>query len=274
MGDRTLPLYCPDRIESITEEQLWRWFQNVQQELALLSLSDSERASVIAYYCDAGLMRPWRRPFFRHHYVTPLLRAVRELFAVTPRPRILDLGCGTGTQSLIFALLGAEVVGVDLDDVALAVFRKRIALYEQHCQRSLPIHIHSGDVFRIDFDTLGPFDAMYSLFAFNMMQPTSGLLERLAPHFSSRAVIAIQDGNREHLFNRYFRKRKLVASREQLHAGLRRIGFSDVSHFGAYAIPPPVWAVVPRPALAVVDRMLSRVDPLAVSFLHVARRGS
>lgn len=263
-------LYLPEAPKTLTQQSIWRWFQNITVEAQRLDLGDAQRHVFQEYYRAAGLLRPWRRPFFRHHYTYPLLLAAREIFAREPRPRVLDLGCGTGTQSLLFALLGAEVVSVDMDADALEVLRKRKALYEAQCGRTLSITIECGNVFELDFERLGPFDAVYSLFAFNMMQPSSALLKRLAPHLQADAVFAVQDGNREHFFNRVFRSR--FASAKVLRPELQEAGFTDIRHVGCYAIPPIFWFIASAKLLEPLDRRLCQSQWLAVSYLHLARR--
>lgn len=263
-------LSIPIQGHELTQEDSWQWFQNVTVEQLLLPLSDEQRLLFEGYYRDAGLLKEWRRPFFRHHYATPLMHAVREIFADNPRPRVLDLGCGTGTQSLLFALLGAEVIGVDMDGRALEILQGRKALYEHHLGRPLAITTYCGNVFDLDFAALGPFDAVYSLFAFNMMQPLPSLVNKIGPHLSENAVVIIQDGNRSHFYNRIFRSRFL--SRTGLRTMLSAIGFDDVRHIGGYAIPPVLWRFVPSKALVPVDKFLCKFEPLAVSYLHIARR--
>jgi len=43
--------------------------------------------------------------------------------------RILQIGCGTGSSTVAFAEQGADVVGLDIDDRALAVAQQRLELY-------------------------------------------------------------------------------------------------------------------------------------------------
>jgi cyclopropane fatty-acyl-phospholipid synthase-like methyltransferase len=54
----------------------------------------------------------------------------RRTFARLPpldRPRILDIGCGQGLQTMELARLsGGEVVGIDIDEAAVAQFRRRL----------------------------------------------------------------------------------------------------------------------------------------------------
>lgn len=272
MRVETRSFFLPRSPGEMDEDGLWRWFQNIERELAVLPLTERQKSSFRDYYEEAGLLRAWRCPFFRHHYAIPLSIAVREMFSTGNAPRILDLGCGTGTQSLLFALLGARVVAVDMDETALEVLRKRKVLYEEQSGGTLDISVYCGNVFELDFAALGPFDAVYSLFAFNMMQPSSDLLSRLGPHLTERAVIAIQDGNRSHFFNRLFRPRKTVASKDELGVLLREIGFDHVRHVGGYAIPPLFWRILPPRALEPLDRACARSELLAVSYLHLAKQ--
>ena len=58
------------------------------------------------------------------------LEHTRKAFALLPpvdRPRILDIGCGEGLQTMELARLGGgEVVGIDIDETALTRFQQRL----------------------------------------------------------------------------------------------------------------------------------------------------
>jgi SAM-dependent methyltransferase len=65
-------------------------------------------------------------PFTREAFA----RIPSEFLARVPegeRPRILDIGCGSGTSTLELARLSdAEIVGFDIDEVAVNVLKKRV----------------------------------------------------------------------------------------------------------------------------------------------------
>ena len=53
--------------------------------------------------------------------------AVVKSLGVTPPLRVLDLGCGDGTTAVPLALLGAEVVGIDIAENLVDAGNRRAA---------------------------------------------------------------------------------------------------------------------------------------------------
>ena len=60
--------------------------------------------------------------------------------------------------------------------------------------------------------------------------------------------------------------------RHELARELRAVGFVEIEHVGGYAIPPPFWTVLPRALLTPLDRAFASLEPLTVSYLHLASR--
>ncbi len=55
-----------------------------------------------------------------------LLPTIRDFVSLLPpRPRVLDLGCGPGYESLRLASVGADVVGVDFASESIRIARER-----------------------------------------------------------------------------------------------------------------------------------------------------
>ena len=71
--------------------------------------------------------------------VVPWLESVIHLNGA----RILEIGCGTGSSLVALAERGAEVIGVDLDEGALQVARKRCALH------GVAAELHAANATRI-----------------------------------------------------------------------------------------------------------------------------
>jgi 2-polyprenyl-3-methyl-5-hydroxy-6-metoxy-1,4-benzoquinol methylase len=55
-----------------------------------------------------------------------LMPTIREFLShLPPKPRVLDLGCGPGHESMRLASAGATVLGLDFSDKCISVARKR-----------------------------------------------------------------------------------------------------------------------------------------------------
>jgi SAM-dependent methyltransferase len=236
-----------------------QWYGNIESELAAGFLTEREADHFKDYYVEAGLLRNWRKPFFMHHYANTFTFAVQFLLPKSDKQRvILDLGCGSGTQSLIFAMLGAHVVGIDMDETALVILKKRQTIYEGILGRKLKIEIHCGNIFDIDLAALGPFDGVYSMFAFNMMQPTLPLLDRLLPSLAPHGSFVVLDGNNQSWLAKIPGRRRNVLSPKALEVAFKQRDFKTARICGAVSIPPLFWAVLPKRLARGLDRLLNR----------------
>ncbi len=253
------------------EESTWKWYLNVPEELALSFLSTEDKAYFAAYYREAGLLRAWRRPFFRHHYSRTFTQAVRFLLNANPRPRIVDLGCGTGTQSLLLALLGASVVALDVDGKALAILEKRKHFYEEILGRKLKLGTYLANALEFNYKQVAPIDGIYSMFAFNLMQPSELLLDVLARNMAGRARLAILDGNRASLWTKIFRWRhRPVWSPLDMRRELELRGLRVDAQNGGVALPPVAWALLPYRLAIKLDQRLCMSMAWPVSCLTMA----
>ena len=69
--------------------------------------------------------------------------------------KVLEIGCGLGTDGAQFAEAGADYTGVDLTEAAVELARKRFELF------GLAGHFQTADAESLDFDD-GSFDLVYS----------------------------------------------------------------------------------------------------------------
>ena len=239
----------------LSENLIWQWYSNISIEVADGFLNKDQRRYLCEYYVEAGLLRKWRRPFFRHHYARTFAAALSFLFSIPKkRPVILELGCGTGTQSLALALLGAKVISLDMDNQALEILYRRKDFYEQQTGRILEIQTCNSDVFSFDYSSIAPIDGLYSLFAFNMMQPSKNLISLVMPYMCKESRIAILDGNCSCWVSRLFPwRRRNVLSPIELEAEMERTEFTTVGHFGGVVFPPALWCCLPYSLLSNLD---------------------
>ncbi len=267
--------WIPAAGDTLTQYDIESWYHNINLELADVQLTIDQRDAFRGYYQEAGLVdRPAKQRFFLHHFGVPLSASVDHLVTTAnvplgAAPVILDLGCGTGSQSLLFALLGASVSAVDMDSLVLGVLKKRKAFYEELAGRSLAINIVEEDAFSFCSQAEGLFDGVYSLFAFNTMQPSRELIAGLSRSMKNGGRLAIQDGNPTAWLNRLFRRRD-VLSPLQMSEELSHHGWQEAYQAGCTSVPYPVWNVVPNRLMRLIDNVLSKSMFLAASYLTLA----
>lgn len=258
----------------VNETLVWQWYLNVSEELRHPFLSTQEKLYFATYYSEAGLLREWRRTFFRHHYARTFARTARFLMDGTMKGRILDLGCGTGTQAIFLALLGADVVGLDMDDEALTVLKKRKAFYEKASGRRIKLRAYQVDALAFDYEKIAPIQGIHSLFAFNLMKPSRLLLKRIAANTAQGGRLAILDGNCASWLPSLIptRRRPGCLTPIEFEEVLRDLSFKTVGHEAGFSVPPLLWSIVPSSLLQPIDELLGRYWLWAVSHQILAEK--
>lgn len=165
------------------------------------------------------------RPPWDSGITPPELTALIEGGQVV-RGRALDLGCGTGTNSIYLARHGFTVVGVDFAEKAIMLAREKAK------RAGVAIAFYVADVSRLDFLT-EPFDLVFDIGCFHSVDASArpGYAQNLArlTHpgslFLLYAFSPRPPGERGHLF----RWRNVGVTPEQVqrtfaqHLALRRV---------------------------------------------------
>jgi SAM-dependent methyltransferase len=90
-----------------------------------------------------------------HRYTTEWHIPAAADFAGSRGLKVLEIGCGLGTDGAQFAQAGAEYTGVDLTDASVELARKRFELF------NLPGTFQTADAENLDFEDES-FDLVYS----------------------------------------------------------------------------------------------------------------
>ncbi len=69
-----------------------------------------------------------------------------EFILKIPEPLVFDAGCGCGSDSILFASVGARVLSVNLSAEEIGIAQKRVRYFEGAIGRKLDIHFVRGDL--------------------------------------------------------------------------------------------------------------------------------
>jgi len=151
------------------------------------------------------LRRPDRNgyPDFFYHYTRHILQRssfekyilnAKYLFELSHRPiagaKILDVGCGFGIDSMIFASLGADVHGIDVNPDWI----RTIHAYLADLKWDLPIETKVGDASKLDYpdDT---FDVVLSVEAISHYRDVDNFMAEAFRVLRGGGALIISDGN-------------------------------------------------------------------------------
>lgn len=179
-------------------ERFARWTIEQERPSAAAFLSGDELAGFLDYY--RALPAPDDARGIAH-YVRGLWRgeagwAARWIAAARARdgraPRVLDAGCGYGTFSLLFAAVGADVIGADLRPDRLAVAERRRAYHASSTGPALCARFERRD---LAHDWGESFDVVWVYNALSHIDPLEPFLERVARHLTPGGVLVVGDIN-------------------------------------------------------------------------------
>ena len=267
-------LFRPSCAE-LTLDDVQRYLLNFLEEWQAFPLNSAERAVLSDVKILGRLLNPRTRGFFLYHFCQPVRRAVDAFFAVNSHPRVLELGCGSGSISLLFALIGAEVIGVDLDPVMISACRRRQLFYEGQYGR-LPVTFVEADAFEFLSEDSRSFDAIHLLFSFNTIQPSTRLLNLISGVLAPGGRLVITDGSQQGLVNRLLRRRDVLAPM-QLRAELAGCGLDLADFYFGCITAPFLFPLLPGNLWRNAESSLAamRLLPwIASSYTVVARRAS
>jgi SAM-dependent methyltransferase len=152
-------------------------------------LTGAERQVFDRYYSS------YRRrfgPYLQHHFAEQT-REITAAIRAGGRPRLLEVGPGCGTESLWFALLGADVTAIDLAGDRLAVARARRDWLQRRLARVLPAEFVEGSLF--DFTSPKAFDLIWMEQTFHHLEPRARVYGKLFDLLAPDGTLVISESN-------------------------------------------------------------------------------
>jgi 2-polyprenyl-3-methyl-5-hydroxy-6-metoxy-1,4-benzoquinol methylase len=146
------------------------------------------------YYGNLFLPGGDPSPLGVHGYASRLEPALHAIGQVGAGVKLLDAGCGYGTESLLFALAGANVTGVELVADRVALARSRPAFYQDLTRATPTVQFVNADVFRY-LERSDSFDIIWILEAVSHIHPLEAFLPLVYERLSPGGLLITSDPN-------------------------------------------------------------------------------
>jgi len=179
---------------------LHQFRERLERELAEATafLAPDEAAWFRSYVRSRQLLdySPAQKCWLDRAYAHQVHWAIRRIQSTKPPLRILDAGCGLGTESILFAMLGAWVVGVDLWEENLRVARNRARYWEQISGNRLSLQFLRTNLLR--YRPTQRFDLVYAREAISHIHPIDTFLQIAYEQLNPGGDLVICDSNAWH----------------------------------------------------------------------------
>jgi len=136
------------------------------------NLDTEIKTELCDYYRNWNNLRSPRLAFWYDNQLNEMLEALEKC----PGARILDAGCGTGSESLFLALKGAHVTGIDVSPGKIKIANAR----QEHLRDSARVEFDLDFYQQSILDVEGTYDLIWLEQAFHHMEPRARIVQQLA----------------------------------------------------------------------------------------------
>jgi 2-polyprenyl-3-methyl-5-hydroxy-6-metoxy-1,4-benzoquinol methylase len=152
-------------------------------------LPDEEQKTFDHYY------RSYKKHFgaYVKHWYERQTQELMELIRDLKNPRLLEVGCGCGTEALWAAIQGADVTGIDISDDLLAVARARLKVIECQSKDRLLCNFRRMSV--LDVAETNPFDIIFLEQTFHHLEPRAKVIAKLSRLVAPRGYVIFSEAN-------------------------------------------------------------------------------
>jgi len=176
------------------EEILSLYAHWLEREIVFRETTGLEVLPLKTYYRNLFSPHGKIRPIGWEGYGQRLTPIIEELKTSTRAPRVLDAGCGYGTESLLFSLFPAKVWGVDLVPERIALARSRADFFQALSNKPLELTFVNAHLFRF-LETSPPFDIIWALEAISHIYPPEKFLRLCWRKINKDGKLIISDPN-------------------------------------------------------------------------------
>jgi len=160
-----------------------------EMDLCTSFLTAEEGTKLASYYGNLPNKSEVLRNYFNHRHAQRVQHLIR---VASNGARVLDAGCGFGSESILCGILGARVLGVDLIEPWLNTAKKRLKFYEKVLSKSISTEFSAQSV----FDVQDYFDVIWSLESISHIDPAEKFISFAHDHLNEGGRLIISDPNR------------------------------------------------------------------------------
>jgi len=180
----------------------YRIFEILLEELKFHAFSrrylTAHDFELLAQYYSA-LMRTPNAPYLGYCFAQRLKNLVRCIGKHRDvMPRVLDCGCGLGSESIACAIIGAKVVGIDLDKERIDVAKKRLSYYRSKFDVNLDVDFLCREMLKYESNV--KFDILHAKEFISHVWSLPAFLEFARNVLREKGYLIVTDAN---LFNPY-----------------------------------------------------------------------
>lgn len=127
-------------------------------------------------------------------YSERLRPLILELKRSRTQTRILDGGCGCGSEALLMSLFGRDVTGIDLVPYRVEFAQSRIPYYQSLSNDILKVHFINSNIF--DFlESAENFDIIWLMESISHIHPAEKFIELSFKRLNQNGLLIISDSN-------------------------------------------------------------------------------
>ena len=125
--------------------------------------------------------------FYKYIYASRIMHLIRN---IQKDSKILDAGCGIGTEAILCGILGGNAIGVDISR-RLDFARKRIKFYENKSKNKIKVKFYKQNILKHS----GEYDLIWVSEAISHISPVGTFFKRCFNNLKIGGKLIIADGN-------------------------------------------------------------------------------
>ncbi len=161
---------------------LLKWFSE-------LGMDAKNRATFERYY--SGYLKKFPRRL--QYFYSSQVKEVVEIIKQHKNPKLLDVGCGTGTESLWMAFNGAVVDAIDIKNERLNLARDRKVILEKDLGRDIHCEFKNTSVLDIEGEEV--YDIIWLEQAYHHLEPREEVSKKIASLLKPGGYLVISESN-------------------------------------------------------------------------------